>query len=815
MSLLSFLTEILFVGHSLVGPNLPPLTEAALRAMNEPARVEAQIINGASLSYNWDNAASAEGQNARERLAIGGVDALILTEAQPFPDHVKHSGTAGQVVLWAELARQKNPRAAVFLYETWPSRRTGPGMENKDDPYSATPWRERIAGDLALWEGVVTAAAAQGQKVTLIPAGQAMLRLEDAINAGAVPGMTAIGEMFSDDIHLSGKGLYFVAMLHAGAITGRTPEGVPAKLTRAWADRSAVMDQETAEALQRVAWETLQTYVPGAGGEVTASVPVEAAVAVDAPEPVAPAPMPAIAADPITNPNLALGLAGVHDWSVQQPFLDVMKTARKWTGHLPGQWGGWSHEDLARAGALDANGWPLRLPPEVTGIVTLVLTDLPPDAAGVAGRYLVRWQGDGVLEAGGRAQNVRTGENQLSFDFTPGDSGVTLTLTRINEVDPIRQITIVREDRAAALDAGQIFNPDWLGRLRGVRMVRFMDWIATNDSPVATSADRPRPEDYTWGRKGVPMEIMLALANELGADPWFTMPHLADDALVAELAGLAHQGLKPGLKAWVEYSNEVWNWQFGQAQYAEDQGRALWGADGLWLEFYAHRARQVADLWAGVFADDPDRLVRVIGFQTGALGMEQMILNPTHALATDPRPIQDSFDAYAVTGYVAALLGFEDKQPMVKDWLTQSRAADPAKPYAMAFQLALQELRDGSLSGRTEDTLATLISQTLPYHAALAADRGLRLVMYEGGTHVVGIGPVVDDPEVEAFFTALNYSAEMGQLYAELLASWSLVSDAPFNAFVDVARPGKWGNWGALRHLGDDNPRWQALRTGP
>jgi hypothetical protein len=54
----------------------------------------------------------------------------------------------------------------------------------------------------------------------------------------------------------------------------------------------------------------------------------------------------------------------------------------------------------------------------------------------------------------------------------------------------------------------------------------------------------------------------------------------------------------------------------------------------------------------------------------------------------------------------------------------------------------------------------------------------------------------------------------MGALYGELLAGWSLISDQPFNAFVDVYSPGKWGSWGALRHLGDDSPRWQALAKG-
>jgi hypothetical protein len=40
------------------------------------------------------------------------------------------------------------------------------------------------------------------------------------------------------------------------------------------------------------------------------------------------------------------------------------------------------------------------------------------------------------------------------------------------------------------------------------------------------------------------------------------------------------------------------------------------------------------------------------------------------------------------------------------------------------------------------------------------------------------------------------------------------LTPAPFNAFVDVAAPSRWGSWGALRHLTDDNPRWQVLAKG-
>lgn len=824
MSVFSFLADVLMVGHSLFGGSLPLLTETALREMTGPSVVEAQIINGASLAYNWDNSANAEGVDARARLAARPVEALILTEAIPVAGHVQWSDTAGNVTRFADLARAANPEVRVFLFEGWPSRASGPGAEAGDDPDAALPWRERLAKDLPLWQG------AAGEGVAIIPAGQALARLEDEIAAGKVPGIDSLDAFFSDDIHLNGKGQYFAAMVIAAAVAGKSPEGLPARLTRSWTSRDAVLTDAQAAALQRIAWQAVSTYVPAKGSPAPQGTakPTQAksdaaepdvaksAAAEPSPTPIAAAPpQPGLAAfTPITNPNLSLGLAGVNDWSVQQPFLNLMKTARPWVGHKPGGWGGFDHDDLAAKGALDENGWPRALPPEMSALATLILTDLPEEAAGVAGRYVLTWEGAGTLALEGRAEVADATPGRILFDYTPGTGAVILTLSAIDPADPIRNIVVVREDREKALAEGQIFNPDWLARLRGVRGLRFMDWMQTNDSTLARAADRPKPGDYTWARQGVPMEIMIALANELDADPWFNVPHLAEDALIRDMADLAAKGLEPGRVAHVEYSNEVWNWQFAQARWAEEQGKALWGQDQTWVQFYARRAAEVADIWAEVFKDDPARLRRVIAVQTGWLGLEAQILDAPLVVAEGRKAPVESFDAYAVTGYFSGLLGADAKALMVKGWLVQSRDADPAKPYALANAMALDEMRSGAVSGDAEDTLARLLTDILPYHAAIAADRGLKLVMYEGGTHVVGFGAQMEDAELTAFFTQLNYSPEMATLYGELLAGWRLVSDQPFNAFVDVYTPGKWGSWGAMRHLGDDNPRWQVLAKG-
>lgn len=818
MSLVGLVSKILFVGHSLVGPDLPPLLQTAL---GPEVQVQAQVINGAPLKFQWDNGAQAEGVDARAVLAMGQTDVLVLTEAIPLQAQIDWNDSAAMVAQYAGAAWAANPDTQVYIYETWHSLASGPGAVIEGDAGAVVPWRERITADVPLWESLTVEANAvrpdAAPMVRIIPAGQAMGLAADAIAAGELPGITSIQDLFSDDIHPNAKGRYLVAMVHVAAISEQSPEGLPAKLTRQWESRDMVISDDLALAMQRIAWAAVQGQKVQVA-EVAAPVVVAKA-------------QPALSA--VTNPNLAMGLSGVNDWSVEQPFIDVMKTARPWIGHFPDQWGGMDYDALAKGGWLDTQGWPRGVPPEVTGLSTLILTDLPADAGRVAGRYVLQYQGKGELRLEGRAQNVQTIPGGFSFDFTPGEGFVLLTLTKTDPTDPIRNIAVVREDHLAAFSAGAVFNPDWLARIRGVKAIRFMDWMATNDSALAQFADRPMPDDFTYARKGVPMEVMVALANELHADPWFNVPHLADDGLVRGMAEIVRDGLSADLRASVEFSNEVWNWQFAQARWAEEQGKARWGQETTWVQFYALRAAEVMGIWTEVFGDQAKaRLQRVIATQTGWIGLEEQILEAPLVVQDGLPPPAQSFDAYAVTGYFSALLVMDDKAAMVKDWLAESLAEAQAKAEAQGlsgdalaafitghrFDLATEragvELTDGSLSGNPEDTLNRLLTEVWPHHANVAADHGLELVMYEGGTHVVGFGAQVDDAEITAFLHHLNYSPVMAALYARLLAGWAAITDAPFNAFVDVTAPGKWGSWGALRHLGDENPRWSVLAKG-
>ena len=833
MSSFDGLFAVMMVGHSLFGTHGPDMLQEALRTGRGEGTVTSQITNGAPLKYNWENSDSAEGVDARAVLPNGATTHLILTEALPLDNHIKWSETSVFAQAFADLAFNANAQAHVYVQETWHSLNSGTGAEIAYDEKADIPWRTRLDQDLPVWEGIVADLAAgsrsNGVRVSLIPAGQAMARLFDEVAAENVPGLTDISALFADDIHLNDTGHYFVAMVQYATLTGQDPLGLPTDFNNRWGQAFDTPDQDLARELQRVAFDAVRAY----GGEAITPVPIASRSAAPSAPKIPDQPPAELVVAPEGavegTRDVAIGLAAVKDWSTQQPFIDLMKTARPWLGHKPGQYGGMEYEELQAGGHLDKDGWPLRMPRELSSIGTLILTDMPEDAASLKGRYVLRYRGKGVIEVSGRAKNVRYGKNSVSFDYAPGPGSVDIRIQRINTRTPPRDIRVSKQANVRRLDRGAVFNPDWIARLGTFHGLRFMDWLETYNSELSQWDDRPLPNDVSYAA-GVPIEVIVQLANELNVDPWVNVPHLADDEFVRAFAELMRAQLDPELKVYVEFSNEVWNWQFAQARWADVEARARWGKKDKWMQHYGVRAAEVARIWSEVYGDEAEaRLVNVISSQTGWLGLEIEALNAPLAVKEGLEKPVTAFDAYAISGYFGGVLGLAEREPMVKGWIEESgRAAEAAAKaqniegqaattyvaqtlYDEAAKLAGRELRDGALSGDPADTLSDLLGRVWPYHGAVARANGLDLIMYEGGSHVVGIGAQVEDADLNAFFFHFNYSSEMGALYQTLLEGWTAVGGQLFTAYSDVYAPTKWGSWGALRHLDDANPRWDAL----
>src|SRR5262249_14319618 len=150
---------------------------------------------------------------------------------------------------------------------------------------------------------------------------------------------------------------------------------------------------------------------------------------------------------------------------------------------------------------------------------------------------------------------------------------LSLKVRKTDPADPVRNIRLLPPGPESAESP---FRPAFLGRCAPFKVLRFMDWQRTNNSPLVEWKDRCTPEYFSHGTdKGVAAEYMLALPNALDPPPWFSTPHKAPDDFVRHFARLAKARLKPSLRVYVEYSNEVWNGIFAQAGYARERGKAL------------------------------------------------------------------------------------------------------------------------------------------------------------------------------------------------------------------------------------------------
>ncbi len=763
---------------------------------------------------NWSfrGVRSAWNPDRRSFGKAGFTDVLITPlnyiQDQPATDPYGAEGRGGKTPLsetlkvmdWIEDAAPGTP---ISVFEGWADMA---GVA-ADFPPNASEFAEYNALNTGPYHDWFTAyhtalqAARPDADIRLIPVASILSQLFTETPLSDIPPEL----LYSDNAPHGTATLYFLAAM----ITYSSLFEVPPPANYHPPDSIHPLVRQNYSDIAALIWQALgndgDTAENGAAGPQLRPSPTEQEVIT--PTPRTPPPLPVLVErldTGLADPALAMGLNGLADWSVQQPFIDIMKTARRWVGHSDAKWGAFSADDLAAGGHLDAQGWPISLPDGATSLEALILTDQPEDFTSLTSRYRVTYEGEGSLRVVGRARKVSVRDNEIWFSYTPGEGSVALS---IQETDPngtgnnIRNITVMREAHIPLYQAGAVFNPDWLRVIDNLRSVRFMDWMFTNGSTVTNWDSRPQVSDYTYTMRGVPVEIMVQLANEIGADPWFNMPHAADDDFSRQFATYVRDTLDPRLVVYQEYSNEMWNFLFPQTEWARERAIEMWGRaakDDGWMQYAGMRASQVAGIWADVFGAEADtRLKRVIAVHTGWPGLEEPLLDaPLWRADTPMAPSpEDSFDAYAVSGYFGLDLGMEDMADIMGEIMAMDRET--------AFTHSARLLRDGSLS--------ELLDQLYPYHAKVAERLDLELIMYEGGTHVVGTGAQAGNQELALFFNDFNYSDEMAVLYDELLSGWRSIGGTLFNAFVDVARPSQYGSWGTLRHLDDDNPRWQVL----
>ena len=267
------------------------------------------------------------------------------------------------------------------------------------------------------------------------------------------------------------------------------------------------------------------------------------------------------------------------------------------------------------------------------------------------------------------------------------------------------------------------FSATFLEELSAFKVLRFMDWVSTNNNWTTDWAERRLPSaaqsvnsNFTAttirSANGVSWEWMIRLCNLQHADFWVTIPHAVPDDYVIQLATLIKQHLDPSLKVYVEYSNEVWNTGFAQATYASEQGQALglhlnvantYGQSAAALaraRFYVLRSLQIHQLFDDVYGADSTRLVHTLAGQ--AANTNVSVLHRDALVDPVTNPTGRTIDAYSLAPYF-------------------SFSTDGGVPNLL--EVMLNEI----------DT--TVLSRSQAQYA-IWAPLGIPLICYEGGQHI-------------------------------------------------------------------------------
>jgi hypothetical protein len=516
--------------------------------------------------------------------------------------------------------------------------------------------------------------------------------------------------------------------------------------------------------------------------------------------------------------SLGMNLNGVSYYQSELPFLNLFHTAGAWITHTNSTWDTGEEQYLN----LDSDGYPVTLAgknelsaQQFTSVGVLLARSLPSTGNGYypGGQYVVLYDGQGTLTYGFDASLVSSSPGRDVINVTPSSAGIDL---RIAATDPnhsgnyIRNIRLVKSQNEAALSAGQLFNPTFIGVIQKFRALRFMDWFQTNGSPLSSWSTRPVLTNAFWGtNKGVPIEAAVQLANAISADAWLNIPHMADDNYITQMATLVHTQLGAGQKAYVEFSNEVWNGVFAQYNYAVNAGQALWpsqlggGGGFAWnRNWYGMRAAQMCDIWKSAWGSDGNRVVCILAAQAATPYTATAALDCPYWAAGAPCSAH-GFGAVAIAPY----FGYAGV-PVA--WTSQADGG-----LASLFQ-SLYSQNDPSISAGGSLNQTSQWEQA--YITALAKYK-LPMVAYESGQSYESSPASATAPITNLYVTA-NRDPRMGTAYTNYLQQWKTNGGQLIMLFNDIGAYGQFGEWGALESimqtispLSSAPPKWQAIQN--
>lgn len=520
----------------------------------------------------------------------------------------------------------------------------------------------------------------------------------------------------------------------------------------------------------------------------------------------------ASAFSPCHVPGLEIGMnvSGIGPFQTNRALLNLFKAAKPFEVYVAGK--RINFQDAQDLGYLDARGWP-KDPPLRSLIASRLFTYTGIEDPVMKGRYLLRYQGAGAFEVAGSGivpGSVEKGEDWILFDYT-GLGDVDLRIRWIEKPGPVApdwDIILVREEYYPLLLQGEIFHPEYLDIIKDYAVLRFLSWYSVNGSTLRDIADAPSLDNafYSVKASGMPLAIILALANKVGADPWLNIPHLASDDYIRAFVREVRDTLDPRLTPYFEWSNEVWNRGFAQHRYAKKQAERLGmgGKHPAILRYQTRRAAEMAQIVDDIYQDHkgqpPYNVLagQLVGFRVEIM-LKTMVRNKNGQMVQAGR--SGLFDYFATDNYFghpiragqyATILGLNDVQLSLLD-INQLDADEQDRILASLQSVVIRS---------NQRRLARLKDV-----AAVLADYDMPMISYEAGTH---ISPFQEDTErkwLVDLLQAYNYSHHVVPFYERMAEAFAAAGGELLMYFVGVAQPTKNGSYGHYRHFRDNNPR--------
>ena len=497
--------------------------------------------------------------------------------------------------------------------------------------------------------------------------------------------------------------------------------------------------------------------------------------------------------------KIGMNIAELAYYTPEQPFVDLMKNSNEWTADPT------YSLNVSASIPLDADGYPLQLPYTVGGtpqtVYTLIMVKQVFGPGGIykypAGTYTVLYDGKGKLRFAYDATVTAQSAGVITLSVTPTTAGIIMFIDSSVATDHIRNIRVIMPGYQTNY-LSQPFHPAFLNKIAPFPVLRLMGLGQINNSPNQLWSNRASPAYYTQGtRKGCAYEYMIKLGNIAKKDLWVNVPHMADSAYIANMAKLFKDSLDPQLKVYLEYSNEVWNTNFNFVNaynWVDANGPFSNGSDSSHSKNTAYFAARAFRIWTNTFGTQTaSRLVRVAACFTEQPERAQYMMNYFNNYNWQFGNTNCKVDAVA-PGLYFGLDSILTTAPL-------NAMGASATPDSV-----IKCLRNEFEAGK----------QYLKGYNAIAKQNNLKLVMYEGGQHLV-TGTIANTAAHKAVYDA-QVSQGMYNLYRDYIKFMkdSINTELFMHLGLAWQRENTYGSWGVVESIYQDTslvpaPKYRAL----